>query len=838
MKTSLVVALGVVALVHSQAAAWSPVEWPVLKTYDAGHLRRIALPVGGIGTGTISLGGRGELTDWQITNIPAIGFQPAEYGADAPSFVLWTKDAKGERKLKVLEGPMLPEEYLNGEGRPFAYRGLPRFDAASFAAAYPFGQVTLTAKDLPVRVRVKAFNPFVPGDSAASSLPVMALAYEVENLTDAPVEAAVCGKMRNFIGCSACPTNVDWRGESAVYRGFSGTNALFAANGLRGVKMLPKDVNPRATGWGTFALTTDDGEGVSARTAFGRNLWYMPTVELHDDFGADGRLDLPSPEPGKERNPMLALAVKKTVPAKGKAVFPFYLTWSFPNRRVWQQDDLHFVGNHYAVRYRDAGQAAEEIVPRLPELERRTAAFVSAFLSSSAPVELKEAALFNLAVLRSPTVFRLPSGHLMGWEGVINHMGFCEGSCTHVWNYEQATAFLFPDLARTMRDVEFNYATGLDGGMSFRAELPLFRATAGKERAADGQMGTILKAYREWKLSGDRAFLDSIWPNVKKALAFAWTAKKDAWDADKDGVMEGPQGNTMDVDYWGPNPQMAFWYLGALKAGAAMAREEGDTAFASECETLYAKGRAAFDRVSFNGEYFEQKIPEAKKDASCQLGAGCLVDQLVGQTFARLVGLGALGDAAHARAAIQSVAKYNFVPDLGDWFNPLRAYGLAGESGLVMASWPRGFHKNPFPYYSEVMTGFEYAAASEMYYQGLDDLALRTVRSVRARHDGAKRNPFSEPEAGHHYARSMASWGTYLAWSGFGWDATTGEMRLANRAGVHFFAVGPAWGVATVGADKVEIGFAEGRLPIRKVLVDGQDRAFSQTQARTRADAR
>ena len=256
------------------------------------------------------------------------------------------------------------------------------------AAAYPFGQVTLTAKDLPVKVRVKAFNPFVPGDSEASSLPVMALAYEVENLTDAPVEAAVCGKMRNFIGCSACPTNVDWRGESAVYAGFHGTNAVFAANGLKGVKMLPKDVDSCATGWGTFALTTDDGEDVSARTSFGRSPWYRPTVEIMDDFGADGRLDLPSPEPGRERNPMLALAVKKTVPAKGKAVFPFYLTWSFPNRRVWQQDDLHFVGNHYAVRYRDAGQTAEEIVPRIPELERRTAAFVSAFLSSSAPVEL------------------------------------------------------------------------------------------------------------------------------------------------------------------------------------------------------------------------------------------------------------------------------------------------------------------------------------------------------------------------------------------------------------------------------------------------------------------
>ena len=43
-------------------------NWPVLKTYDQDHIQKIKMPVGGIGTGTVSLTGRGSLEDWEIMN--------------------------------------------------------------------------------------------------------------------------------------------------------------------------------------------------------------------------------------------------------------------------------------------------------------------------------------------------------------------------------------------------------------------------------------------------------------------------------------------------------------------------------------------------------------------------------------------------------------------------------------------------------------------------------------------------------------------------------------------------------------------------------------------------
>lgn len=146
----------------------------------------------------------------------------------------------------------------------------------------------------------------------------------------------------------------------------------------------------------------------------------------------------------------------------------------------------------------------------------------------------------------------------------MDRFGSCAGSCTHVWNYETATPYLFGELAKTMRDVEFNYATKENGLMNFRASLPLNEANKGNSAAADGQMGCIMKIYREWQLSGDTDFLKNNWEQIKKVLSYAWTEK--GWDANQDGVMEGSQHNTMDVNYFGPNPQMGFWYMGSTES--------------------------------------------------------------------------------------------------------------------------------------------------------------------------------------------------------------------------------------------------------------------------------
>jgi len=807
-------------------------SWPILKHYDANHLYNIALPMGGIGTGTVSLGGRGELRDWQIMNKPAFGFSTVTKGNNAPFFSIFVCPEGEKPTTRALIGPLHATEYMHYEGRPVNQHGFPRFENASFDAAYPVGIVNLDDAKLPVKVRIIGFNPLIPGDGDASSLPVAVLTYEVSNTSNKPLTVAVSGTMRNFVGEDGSKTRRDWKGDYIPLGAKNNINAYKSENGISGIYMYSDSVNKNDAAYGSIALATSEMGGVTYRRSSVDNHWERSIQDFWDDFSADGELS--DKKQLREHNPMASLAVKKQIAAHSTVTFKFYITWNFPNRYGWSRE---IVGNYYSTKYTDAWDVAQKVIPQIPTLEEKTKQFLTAFISSTIPNEVKEAALFNLSTLRSQTVFRIKSGHLMGWEGVMDEFGSCEGSCTHVWNYDAATPFLFGDLARTMRDVEFNYATDSTGFMNFRTDLPLSKKIRQKVAAADGQMGCIMKMYRDWQLSGDNDFLKINWPIVKKTLEFAWI--KGGWDANQDGVMEGCQHNTMDVEYFGPNPQMEFWYLGALRAAEEMAKFMKDKSFEKKCALLFRKGSLWTDQNLFNGAYYIQKItPPASSNEIAkglkagmgsgnllnpdyQLGEGCLVDQLVGQYMAHICGLGYLANEKNIKTTLKTIMKYNYVGDFSPLFNNMRSYVLGNESGLIMASWPKSRPKVPFPYFSESMTGFEYTAAVGMLFENQTENGLQCIKSIRSRFDGLKRNPFDEPECGHHYARAMASWAAVLAYSGFNYSAVQKSLEFTANAGSYFWSNGSAWGTCKIEGKKAELTVLMGKLQLSSFTLKG-----------------
>ncbi len=222
--------------------------------------------------------------------------------------------------------------------------------------------------------------------------------------------------------------------------------------------------------------------------------WGDAMVDMWDDLADDGKLTQRPVQ--TTAAPHAALAVTLTVPPKSHKEVTFLITWHYPHRLSWtyKQEPEDTIGNYYTTQYEDAWDVAVKTVGRLKHLEATTIQFVDSLCSSDLPQSVKEAALNNISTLRSQTVFRTPDGKMFGFEGCRDHYGSCHGSCTHVWNYEQTTAWLFGDLSRTMREVEFLHAMDDRGGMSFRVSLPLTRPHDGFS-AADGQMGTIMRFY-------------------------------------------------------------------------------------------------------------------------------------------------------------------------------------------------------------------------------------------------------------------------------------------------------------------------------------------------------
>jgi len=399
--------------------------WPVLTRYEGDALSEIAFPVGGIGTGTIALGGRAELRDFEICNRPAKGFTPPY-----TFFALRTQVVEEPAVTRILEGVLRPP-YSGGFGVSSATAGLPRMRHVSLEAAYPFARYSLSDPDVPLKVYLEAFNPLIPLDVDRSSLPVAVLRYVLVNLGDEPVEASIAGSLLNFIGAEiSCrrsgPSISPGRGPRLPGGNLNEVRRTTASDGtpLSGLLMRSERVAPRTPEHGTMALVVLDGNA-SCRRTWGPTHWNHHLLTFWEDFSADGRFDdptevLPSPE---GQGQIGSVAVSAWVEPRSEAAFTFLVGWHFPHRTAagcgWDTLDESggWIGNYYAKDYTDAWDVAQQVVPQLAQLEEASLRFARAFVSSDLPQSVKEAALNNISTLRSQTCFRAADGSFFGFEG-------------------------------------------------------------------------------------------------------------------------------------------------------------------------------------------------------------------------------------------------------------------------------------------------------------------------------------------------------------------------------------------------------------------------------------
>ena len=839
---------GAQASQHARAGAR---KRPYNGSYSGAHLNRVAFPIGGIGAGMICLEGTGALSHVSLRNQPDVFNEPFTFAAISIKGV--------DKGAKVLEGSVPNWKVFGSEGAANGARGssfgFPRFSQAEFLPRFPFATVSLRDSDIPLEVDLTGWSPFIPGNEDDSSLPVGAFEYRFKNLSESSLEATFSYNARNFMGT-----------------GREGNSIKEFPNGFllwqEGTEEKPQDQ-------GGFVAFVDDPEVVVDHCWF-RGGWFDPGTMAWKNI-RENTLSRTPPVDGTAPGASLFLPFR-LAPGQEKVV-RLLVAWHVPrtNQRTralaleeapeaakCEGDaccpERPFHVPWYAGRFADIESVAAYWRENYDSLRAKSTLFRDAFYDTTLPLEVVEAVAANLTILKSPTVRRQCDGRLWCWEGCFDTQGCCAGSCTHVWNYAQAIPHLFPALERTLRRSEFYENQDETGHQVFRSPLPVRPIQHTYFAASDGQLGGIMKVHREWRISGDPAYLEKMWPRVKQSLDYCIQT----WDPRGIGVLEEPHHNTYDINFWGPDGMCSSFYLGALAAAIAMGTEVGEGV--GRYAILLSKGRAYLENELFNGEYFYQRIqwkglstpdpveaararlsdPEAQsrpgrsreevelleeEGPKYQYGNGCLSDGVVGFWMARMCGLGEIVDEKKVRKNLKSIHKYNLKHDLSDHANPQRpSYALGNEGGLLLCTWPKGGEPSlPFVYSNEVWTGIEYQVASHLMLEGLVEEGLEVVRTCRDRYDGQIRNPFNEYECGHWYARALASYGLIQGLTGVRYDAVEKTLYIDSQIGddfKSFLSTESGFGSVGLRGGQPFVEMKMGTLALERVKVGGREMAW------------
>lgn len=809
--------------------------------YNNEYTNRIAFPIGGLGSGSFCVEGSGAISNMSIKNRPDVFNEPTMFAA---------LHIKGiENGTKVLEGQVpawkkfgAPYSAIGGGGT----WGLPRFKESSFSAHFPFADIDLKDKDIPVDVKITVWNPFIPTDADNSSLPVGGFEYKFYNKGNKDIDAIFSYNTRNFISIN------DKSHIRAIKNGF-----ILNQTGSDNEPYQQSD----------FAIYTDNPETVVNHCWF-RGGWFDPLTMCWNNL-TKGIMDVnPEMQSGA---PGASLYVPFKLKPEESKIIRLYMAWYVPysNMRFGNEprSDLDIPdlptckqaskynyaydnkgdGTYrpwYSNKFNSINSVADYWINNYKDLKSKTELFTTAFYNSTLPSEVIEAVAANLSILKSPTVLRQYDGRMWNWEGTGDTWGSCHGSCTHVWNYAQAVPHLFPEMERSLRETEFYVSQSKTGHQTFRTNLPIRPTAHDFHAASDGQLGGIMKVYREWRISGNMAWLEAIYPFVKKSMDYCIKT----WDPKEVGAVEEPHHNTYDIEFWGPNGMITSFYAGALQAMTLMGKalKEDVTRY----ENLMWKSKKYLEDKLYNGEYFIHNIrwddlnaanpqkdenigksysPEAIKilaeeGPKYQYGNGCLSDGILGSWMTLVCGMPEVIDTKKVKSHLESVYKYNLKNDLRNHANPQRpTFAFGNEAGLLLCTWPKGGKPQlPFVYSDEVWTGIEYQVASHLLFEGEVSKGLEIVRACRNRYDGRIRNPFNEYECGGWYARAMSSYALLEGLTGVRYDAVEKTLYIDSRIGDNFttfLSTDKGFGNVGLKNGKPFISVKYGKIEVAKCMV-------------------
>lgn len=786
------------------------------KIYSGESIKYVAMPCGGIGAGQVNIQGTGEFCFYSDIFNQLRMYNGGRNGS---------KYSNGFQYLNpTVDESLIENKFLiaihNDDGTqdiyPLNNQG---FDNIEFIGEYPVAK--LTYKDnshrLPVDISSEVFTSYVPSSVRKSANPMVMMKVTLQNSSNNRVTTSLAGWMRGI--------------EFSDASGVKYQNQPYIAHNIRAISYTMQPINGDEY---TKEVEEDSQLGSLSLAILGKSgVVVNNCAESSDIFDAES--DTESSQLGDSP---LGGGVIETIslkPGETKSV-TFAMSWFFPNKYEYFARGMQInalpeapglVGHIYNNWYDSSLDVVKYCADNMDSIYYETMLFHDTYLDNTIPYWLSNRITMSLSTLTAGNISIWESGRLYAYEGI----GFCAGTCGHVYNFVPTIAQLFPELERSIRIMQdFNPEVAFDksGRINFRGHI-----TGLDHRwASDAQSGYILKSYREHLMSRDNSFLESIWDKVKMAMAYQIFKDGAEIGLRPNGVLECEQ-TFWDPMWYGPNPYNQSLYLAALRAAEKMAIVMGEPDLADRYNSLFVEGREYMSNEMWNGEYYihlypsgmlghqgiyngsktMEEIDEQAESYGKAFNNGaptyfkstaCDATQLFGQNWAYQLGMGEILPSEMNKTAMSSVYKYNFTPDIATVYSftkpKTRTLAASGEAAMVNGSWPKiapmefeNTHDK-----SDIWTGLEYDAACNMINSSLLDEALVVIKAIDDRYDGAKRNPWNEIEGSDHYSRAMQSWNILRSLSGQSYDGPKGILRFDPKLNPQkfrsFFTTAEGWG--------------------------------------------
>lgn len=763
------------------------------------------IALGGIGSGSVELLPDGEFHYWQIANPPRLTevsgpakVDDGERSTGALSFWIRTQKQNGRPVVRKLGMKTDAEDFTY---RMFAWNK--PVERIEFDGRFPACTLRYRDSALHCAVTGRAVAPFVPNHSDVAATPGFYMDFELENSSDEPVEASLLGALEpNFANPGGCANSLKrWKDAVGVFMepaqpsdaancgnlclsisgageksyitgefwrylreyvhhseyGVSQESILFD---FREHGRLPDSdvgVRPEEIPANLPDLKDEKIEGLyeacckypSAQALLRRIRHIRPEFPENRAEKADFLTCLKKQLSRMETDAFGAAALCSTVRlAPGeKQTVRLVLSWYFPNHYSASGRRL---GHYYENLYHDAAEANRFLVEHKDLALDKAVQLSETLYRTDMPEVYSDCWSSHLATIVK-SAWYLKDGKFGLWEG----QGFCGFHTTDItYHASFGLLALFPDLQ--MKQMRMGAAfQRADGRVHHFFTPDLDHVDDGFDRV-DMNNQFVLMVLRDYLYTGDRRYLEDLWPNVIRAMDSI-----ERLDGNGDGLPDQEtRRNTYDAwNFSGTPTYIAILWLAALKAAIVMAERMNDGERVEKWRGLLEKGRESLEKLLWNGEYYDLWRDGESVDQ-------CLMtDQLDGEWFLRVAGIGGNLSDERVRAVLETIFRNNFDP----------------EDGLINATCPQGKKTSLATYKNcqaeAVWTGIGYAMAALCLYVGLRDTADKEVKSI---HDSQMRFGalWDHWECGHHYTRPLSSWTTLNAALGLAVNAEQRRIML------------------------------------------------------------